>query len=393
MAAVGVAICSSSGRIKAENSVVAWGAGKIVAHPADLYNYGQSIVPSGLTNAMMLAGGWRHSLALINDGTIIGWGDNQLGQTTNLMMIASNEWMIACGGLHSLALNTNSRVRAAGDNGHQQISVPLNLTNVVSLAGGFYHSLALRADGTVVAWGMGTNDIGTDPNYGQCRVPGAATNVVAIGAGGWHSVALRGDGSVLAWGRNDSRQVDIPEGLSNVVAIAAGGVHTMALRQDGTVMVWGDNNYGQTNVPSGLSNVVAIAAGGWHCLALKSDGRVVAWGAGTTAVNTNLVYGQSTVPAGLTNVIQVAAGWAHSLALVGMASPVLRAQAVGATNGQGFSVFIPTQNGRVYRLEYKENLNASGWETLPLQAGTGKPLELRDTNTPPGARFYRVERW
>ena len=101
------------------------------------------------------------------------------------------------------------------------------------------------------------------------------TRFTKVAAGEVHSLALKQDGTVVAWGYNCCGQVNVPSGLSNVVAIAAGGSLSLALKQDGTVVAWGGNAYA---VPSGLSGVVAIAAGDYHGLALKQDGTVVAWG-------------------------------------------------------------------------------------------------------------------
>jgi hypothetical protein len=99
-------------------------------------------------------------------------------------------------------------------------------------------------------------------------VPAGLSNVVAIAAGDSHSLALKADGTVVAWGYNNYGQTNVPAGLSNVAAIAGGWAHSLALKNDGTVVAWGDNADGQTDVPAGLSNVVAIAAGGFHSLAL-----------------------------------------------------------------------------------------------------------------------------
>jgi alpha-tubulin suppressor-like RCC1 family protein len=98
--------------------------------------------------------------------------------------------------------------------------------------------------------------------------------VVAIAAGWRHTVALKDDGTVAAWGDNASGQTAVPAGLSDVVAIAAGESHTVALKGDGTVVAWG----AMAAVPAGLSGVVAVAAGTYHTVALKGDGTVVAWG-------------------------------------------------------------------------------------------------------------------
>ena len=53
---------------------------------------------------------------------------------------------------------------------------------------------------------------------------------MAIDAGGYHTVALKQDGTVVAWGYNDEGQTKVPAGLSGVVAIAAGGFHTVVLK-------------------------------------------------------------------------------------------------------------------------------------------------------------------
>jgi len=100
------------------------------------------------------------------------------------------------------------------------------------------------------------------------NVPSGLMNVVAIAAGGYHSLALKGDGTVMAWGDDPDGETDVPSGLTNVVAIAAGGHHSLALKGDGTAVGWGFDNDGETDVPSGLTNVVAIAGGGYHSLAL-----------------------------------------------------------------------------------------------------------------------------
>jgi alpha-tubulin suppressor-like RCC1 family protein len=382
----------------AGSRVVAWGAGTIIK-TSDNNDFGQSIVPATLTNAVLVAGGWRHSLALKVDGTLKGWGDDTLGQTdfpvrTNYVAIYE---AISCGYLFSLALQTNGTVVAAGDDAFGQTAVPSNLSNVVAIACGFYHSLALKADGKVVAWGPSTNaaSIGIDPDYGQTLIPSGLSNVVAIAGGGWHSLALKADGTLTGWGRNDYLQASIPPEASNAVAIAAGAAHSLILKANGKLVAWGDNTYGQTNIPSSLTNglVVAIAAGGWHNLALKSDGTVVAWGAGIGS-NVNVDYKQNNVPTGLSNVVQIAAGMLHSLALVESSPPIMEAPlTVNGFGTNGFTMGLPTRNGRVYQLEYSSFLDTSGWSKFPLQAGLGGTMLFVDPTLTATQRFYRVSQW
>ena len=75
---------------------------------------------------------------------------------------------------------------------------------------------------------------------GQTSIPIGLNNVVQVAAGVYHSLALKGDGIVVAWGRNSDGQTTIPAGLNNVAQISAGGYHSLALKDDGTVVAWGE---------------------------------------------------------------------------------------------------------------------------------------------------------
>ena len=102
-------------------------------------------------------------------------------------------------------------------------------------------------------------------------IPSEATNIIAIAAGDNHSLALRADGRIIGWGAGgpgaggtDAKgQTIIPDNATNLVAIGAGYRHSLALRADGAVIVWGDSNtgYGVTNVPAGLTSLDLIGVG------------------------------------------------------------------------------------------------------------------------------------
>jgi len=245
---------------------------------------------------------------------------------------------ITAGAYHSLALKSDGTVVAWGRNDFGQANVPEGLSDVIAIAAGYYHSLALKSDGTVVAWGYN--------GHGQTNVPEGLSDVKAIAAGGYHSIALKSDGTVVAWGSYYYvGKKELPTGMSGVAAIAAGFDHSLVLKSDHTVEARGYYYYGQTNVPAGLSGVEAISAGYIHSLALKSDGTVVAWGtyhygegditelSGVKAIVAGYLYslalktdgtvvawglnnsGQSEVPTGLSDVVAISAGREHSLAL------------------------------------------------------------------------------
>ena len=168
---------------------------------------------------------------------------------------------------------------------------PVGLGNVTAIAGGQSHAVALRADGTVVAWG--------DDEVGQISVPAGLTDVIALAAGDFHSLALKSDGTVIAWGDNEGGQCDVPAGLAEIAAVAAGTDHSVALKADGTVVGWGESFEGSI-VPADLTSVIAISAGGFHSAALKNDGTIVAWG--------NNDAGQtSLLPPGLKNGLAISA--------------------------------------------------------------------------------------
>ncbi|WAM36264.1 RCC1 domain-containing protein, partial [Caldicellulosiruptor acetigenus] len=217
---------------------------------------------------------------------------------------------------------------------------------VIQIAAGESHSLALKKDGSVWAWGNNfSGQVGNGTNIITIFIPEQVKglkDVVAIAAGDNYSLALKKDGTVWAWGNNSSGQLgngttkdsNIPvqvKGLKDVIAISAGENYSIALKKDGTVWNWGESWYGQfgnsttgySTVPvqiKGLKDVVAIAADSDHSLVLKKDGTVWAWGNNSSGQlgNGNSTIEYSTIPVkvkGLKDVIAIAIGGCYSLAL------------------------------------------------------------------------------
>jgi len=234
-----------------------------------------SSINTGFTTEPMVATGGSHSLALASDGLVWAWGCNRDG---------------AIGDGRDSVLDTG-QIRSYQSSHTSPVQVQ-NLTNVVAVAAGPRHSLALRYDGTVWEWGYRAlnrlvylRETHTLPE----QVLGIR-DVIAISAGNSYSAALMADGTVWTWARprtqayrsmmmrgNEtfSRVPMQKQGIGDVVAISVGDSHILALRADGTVWTWeGSRTPGQVQ---GLSSVVSISAGSMHHLALLSDGTVRIW--------------------------------------------------------------------------------------------------------------------
>ena len=269
-----------------------------------------------LTDVLDVAAGAHHTVAARTDGTVWAWGYNVYGQVGDG--------------------STNER--------HSPVQATV-LTGIRAVAAGEYHSLALAADQTVWAWGSNLYGQAGDGTSGNLRTTavqvGGLGQVVAIAAGGSHSLALRYNGQLYAWGRNNYGQLG--DGgttdrtspvlvLSGVVAVAAGDFHTLAVLSDGTVRAWGHNNRGQLGDGSttdrhapvtvtGLADIVAVEGGGNHSVALTGLGRAYAWGyntdgqlgdATTTQRNSPVQVGTLSEGAAI-----ITAGYAHTAALLG----------------------------------------------------------------------------
>jgi len=243
-----------------------------------------------------------------NGASISGAVSNYL-VVTNLQLSSAGNYSVIISNAYGQATSVNARLTVISSrvidyfpNGYATLVQPTNIGNVTAIAAGASHTLALRKDGTVIAWG---NNL-----YGQTNIPAGLTNIIAIAAGNNHCLALKSDGTAVAWGDYGYGQGGVPAGLSNVVAIASGPTYNLALNSDGTVTGWGSDIYGQTDIPDGLTNVQSIFAGYYNGYAIKSDGALVQWGDGPVwqhnGTNTQLSFAGS-------NIVSIAAaeftGW------------------------------------------------------------------------------------
>jgi alpha-tubulin suppressor-like RCC1 family protein len=230
-----------------------------------------------------------------------------------MLGMANDSWAatprVAAGGNHTVALRSDGSLWAWGDNAFGQVgdgsviarNTPVRIGTDITwtaVAAGFYHTVALKADGTLWSWG--------DDTKGQL-----------------------GDGSPAA-----SQPAPVRVGTeTNWAAVAAGDFHTLALKTDGSLWGWGDNTAGQVGDGSVVPNTrsvpvrigiatdwLAIAAGGSHSAALKTDHTLWAWGAnnaGQLGNGTNIAAVaplQIVLPSPFVNTdwVAVAAGRSHT---------------------------------------------------------------------------------
>ena len=193
-------------------------------------------------------------------------------------------------------LMSTSMLVACGMFGSPDIIAGLfdDTNGIVSISAGATHSLIISEDGSL--WTCGDNTYGQLGNgkFEKEESIGAPISilddVVTASAGGTHSMAIRKDDSLWAWGGNSYGQIGngpsakrnepIPvKIMDDVVIVSAGYCHTMAIRKDGSLWAWGNNDYSQLGIGTQgsfestpvkvMDDVVAVSAGYRHTMAIK----------------------------------------------------------------------------------------------------------------------------
>jgi alpha-tubulin suppressor-like RCC1 family protein len=225
------------------------------------------------------AGLREHTVVIKSDGTLWAWGDNDSGQL--------------------------------GDGTTTDSSVPVqessHSTDWSSVDAGYYHTVAMKSNGTVWCWGYN--------NHGQLGNSSTANSSIPvqesshstwnmISAGGFHTAAIKADGTLWSWGNNiegemadgtdsNDRLTPTQESSHSIWnMVSAGGFHTAAIKTNGTLWSWGytgDGQIGNNSVASihvclpqqeysHSTNWVMLIAGGRYTVAMKSDHTLWAWG-------------------------------------------------------------------------------------------------------------------
>lgn len=268
---------SHSLALKSDGTVWSWGnntsgqLGNNTTNPSSI-----PIQIPGLSDIVKIVAGSSYNIAVDNDSIAWMWGTNYAGQingviTDKLFPIQthSNVIDITASEAHTIVLNNDSTI-LVWNNG----ITAMNLSDIFKVSGGDKHFFAFKSDNTIWAWGdnqygqLGDNTTISQGSNTAVQVIGL-TNVISIAGGQRHSIALKDDGTVWTWGWNGMGQlgnntlideltpIQVP-GLDSVIEISAGAHHSMAKRSDSTIWVWGNNGLGQLGNDTALNTTVPV---------------------------------------------------------------------------------------------------------------------------------------
>lgn len=278
-----------------------------------------------LSNAVAVAVGQSHGLVLRNDGTVLGWGGNRWGQATGTPSpwpgrgigqvqingeVLSNVVAIAAGRMHSLALKRDGQVAAWGADGSpdKPMRLAAGLSNLVAIASGETWCVGATRSGNVFDLVTG------QPIAGLSNIVSVAIQTQTHPMG----VALKSDGTLETFGSKGFLDCEnMPPAISNVVSISCGQRYNLALTRAGCVHAWGyDTSYDastgrskgcwNTNPASFASGIVAVSTGDFFSLGIRNDGSIANWD----------MYGfGDEIPAELTSIVSVAIGQRFNLVI------------------------------------------------------------------------------
>lgn len=262
-----------------------------------------------------LSAGEEFTIGIANNGTLWGWGLNSSGQLGDGTTI--DKW--------------------------QNLNQSSTETTWIAIATGFQHSLGIKSNGTLWAWGNPSfGKLGLGPNLNLVTTPtqvGTDTNWTQVAAGNNTSFAIKSDGTLWGWGNNEQGQIgdgtyenrNVPTQIgsaTNWVKVKSGTNHTLGLKSNTVLFAWGSDNTGQLGIgasnnfsPTPIeigSDFIDISCGINASIGIKSNGTLWSWGAnsyGQLGLGTNTTQQVPTQVGTETTWSKIDAGTEHMLAL------------------------------------------------------------------------------
>ena len=333
---------STSFAVQPDGTLWAWGSGNLGyggIRPDGylLTGWGERIPFDGVASSVTplrimddvvaVSAGMSHAMAIKSDGSLWAWGSNTLGQlgdgTTigqrSPVKIMEDVIYVSAGNNFTMAITADGSLWAWGSNRCIQGNVGLLgdgttinrhvpvkiMENVVAVSAGFQNTMAIRADGSLWAWGTNLSGmLGDGTTTGRNEPVRIMDEVKTVSLMFSHTMAIRTDGTLWAWGSNfygmlgDGTTTDRHSPIKimeDVVSVSAGVSFTTAIRRDGSLWAWGYNSSGQLGDGTTIDrhspvkimeDVVAVSSGGvvlsthirGHSLAIRTDGSLWAWG-------------------------------------------------------------------------------------------------------------------
>ena len=284
--------------VKTDGSLWAWGYDIFGEYGDEKYEFCFPI--KIMDDVASVSTGANHTMIIKTDDSLWAWGRNSEGQLGNGTITTR-------------------------DNNNDSYTPIKIMDSIASVSVGYSYTMAIQKDGSLWAWGWNcygqlgnggdgneTDSIGRPVQTIPVKI---MDDVASVSAGNYHTMAIKSDESLWAWGWNysgelgdgtasgrddnfniiDNNRNSPIKVMDSVVSVSAGRDHTMIIKTDGSLWAWGSNEHGligkasssrpigaaparSAQLPIKIMDSIASISTGKHTLALKTDGSVWAWG-------------------------------------------------------------------------------------------------------------------
>jgi len=290
-----------------------------------------SPVQIGTSSWSKVGAGADHSVAIRSDGALFAWGynvygaagDNSTLNRSSPVQLGSSSWtVVAAGNNNAAAIRSDGRLFTwgKGDYGvlgesvypylNRSSPVQVGTSSWTQVGQGFAHTIAIRSDGGLFAWG---SNLYGELGQNSINITNAAQSWSSLGtySNTWHGADIRTDGALFIFGPNLDGQLGINSTINTYSPVQVGtsswtqvvcaqGASTYAIRSDGALFAWGLNDFGalgdnttvkkSSPVQIGTSSWIQLAAGmaiaasgqtygyAYTPIAIRKDGALFAWG-------------------------------------------------------------------------------------------------------------------